>query len=81
MNDKHIAIPRFIAARYVSVSRRNQMVSFMSGISIFGIAFGIAILITVLSVMNGFDREIRDNVLGIVPHLTIHTEENLSAED
>ena len=81
MNDKRIAIPRFIAARYVSVSRRNQMVSFMSGISIFGIAFGIAILITVLSVMNGFDREIRDNVLGIVPHLTIHTEENLSAED
>lgn len=81
MNDKHIAIPRFIAARYVSVSRSNQMVSFMSGISIFGIAFGVAILITVLSVMNGFDREIRDNVLGIVPHLTIHTEENLSAED
>ena len=31
--------------------------------------------------MNGFDREIRDNVLGIVPHLTIHTEENLSTED
>ena len=81
MNDKHIAIPRFIAARYVSVSRSNQMVSFMSGVSIFGIAFGVAILITVLSVMNGFDREIRDNVLGIVPHLTIHTEENLSAED
>ena len=81
MNDKHIDIPRFIATRYVSVSRSNQMVSFMSGISVFGIAFGVAILITVLSVMNGFDREIRDNVLGIVPHLTIHTEENLSAED
>ncbi|MFK7864031.1 MAG: lipoprotein-releasing ABC transporter permease subunit [Pseudohongiellaceae bacterium] len=73
-----IAIPRFIAARYVSVGKRSQLVSFMSAISIFGLAFGIAILIVVLSVMNGFDREMRENILGIVPHLSIKTEENLS---
>lgn len=72
-----VAIPRFIATRYVSVGKRSQLVSFMSAISIFGLAFGIAILITVLSVMNGFDREMRENILGIVPHLTVSTEENL----
>ena len=81
MKDKNISLPRYIATRYVSVNERSQLVSFMSAISIFGIALGIAILITVLSVMNGFDREMRENVLGIVPHLTIQTEENLTADD
>ena len=81
MKDKNISLPRYIATRYVSVNKRSQLVSFMSAISIFGIALGIAILITVLSVMNGFDREMRENVLGIVPHLTIQTEENLTADD
>ncbi|MEC9299682.1 MAG: lipoprotein-releasing ABC transporter permease subunit [Pseudomonadota bacterium] len=81
MKDKNISLPRYIATRYVSVNKRSQLVSFMSAISIFGIALGIAILITVLSVMNGFEREMRENVLGIVPHLTIQTEENLTADD
>ena len=81
MKDKNISLPRYIATRYVSVNKRSQLVSFMSAISIFGIALGIAILITVLSVMNGFDREMRENVLGIVPHLTIQTEESLTADD
>lgn len=74
-------IPRFIAARYVSVGKRSQLVSFMSAISIFGLAFGIAILIVVLSVMNGFDREMRENILGIVPHLSVKTDENLSQSE
>jgi lipoprotein-releasing system permease protein len=76
-NRSIVAIPRFIASRYVSVGKRSHLVSFMSAISIFGLALGIAILITVLSVMNGFDREMRENILGIVPHLTISTDENL----
>lgn len=70
-----------IAARYVSMGRRSQLVSFMSAISIFGLALGITLLITVLSVMNGFDREVRENVLGIIPHLTIATEEPFNAEN
>ncbi len=74
------AISRLIALRYVSVGKRSQLVSFMSAIAIFGLALGVAILITVLSVMNGFDREMRDSVLGIVPHVTVSTEENLSQE-
>lgn len=75
-----VAIPRFIALRYVSVGKRSHLVSFMSAISIFGLALGIAILIIVLSVMNGFDREMRENILGIVPHLTVSSDENLSAQ-
>lgn len=75
------SISRFIALRYVSVGKRSQLVSFMSAIAIFGLALGVAILITVLSVMNGFDREMRDNILGIVPHVTIYSDENLSANN
>ncbi|MDP1933103.1 MAG: lipoprotein-releasing ABC transporter permease subunit [Gammaproteobacteria bacterium] len=65
----------WIALRYVSVGRRSQLVSFMSMLTISGLALGIAILITVLSVMNGFDREVRENILGILPHATIKAQE------
>lgn len=81
MKDKPVSIPRFIALRYISVGKRSHLVSFMSAISIFGLSLGIAILIIVLSIMNGFDYEMRQNVLGIVPHITISSEENLSAAD
>ena len=74
-------LPRYIASRYISVGRRSQLVSFMSAVSIFGLALGVTILITVLSVMNGFDREVRENILGIVPHITLTTEENFSQQD
>ena len=73
-------LARFIATRYVSVGKRSQLVSFMSAISIFGLALGVTILITVLSVMNGFDREVRENILGILPHITISTQENFSLQ-
>lgn len=65
----------YIALRYVSVGRRSQLVSFMSLLTISGLALGISILITVLSVMNGFDREVRENILGILPHGTIKATE------
>lgn len=70
----------WIALRYVSVGRRSQLVSFMSMLTISGLALGIAILITVLSVMNGFDREVRENILGILPHATIKAQERQPLE-
>ena len=76
-----VSLSRFIALRYVSVGKRSQLVSFMSSIAVLGLALGVAILITVLSVMNGFDREMRETILGIVPHLTISSEENLGTEN
>jgi lipoprotein-releasing system permease protein len=78
MSAKRANVPRLIALRYLSVGKRSHLVSFISVISIFGLALGVAILITVLSVMNGFDHEMRENVLGVVPHITISSRENLS---
>lgn len=70
----------YIALRYVSVGRRSQLVSFMSLLTISGLALGISILITVLSVMNGFDREVRENILGILPHGTVKALERQHPE-
>ena len=80
MSETAISIPKFIAMRYVRVGKRSHLVSFMSAISIVGLSLGVGILITVLSVMNGFDQEMRENILGIVPHVTVSSDENLSSE-
>jgi lipoprotein-releasing system permease protein len=49
--------------------RRNAFISFIAGASMAGIALGVAALIVVLSVINGFQREVRDRMLGVVPHV------------
>lgn len=61
----------FIGLRYTRAKRRNHFVSFMSFSSMIGIALGVMVLITVLSVMNGFDYEIRHRVLGMAKQITI----------
>ena len=61
----------FIGLRYTRAKRRNQFVSFIAMFSMVGIMLGVAVLITVLSVMNGFDREIRERVFSMVPAMTI----------
>ena len=63
--------PFFIGLRYTSAKRSSQLVSFISVVSMTGMAVGVALLILVLSVMNGFDREMRTRILGLVPHITI----------
>ncbi len=61
----------FIGLRYLRAKRRNHFISFISLISMLGIAVGVMTLITVLSVMNGFERELRERILGMVSHATI----------
>lgn len=61
----------FIGLRYTQSKQRNRFVSFIALMSIIGIALGVMVLITVLSVMNGFDRQIRHKLFTMVPHLTI----------
>tara|TARA_B110000305_G_C19441025_1_gene641862 strand:- start:12 stop:1271 length:1260 start_codon:yes stop_codon:yes gene_type:complete len=78
VSSKPLALSRFVGFRYVSAGKSSHLVSFMSAISIFGLALGLAILVIVLSVMNGFDKEMRQSVLGIVPHITLSSEENLN---
>ncbi|MDH5786513.1 MAG: lipoprotein-releasing ABC transporter permease subunit [Chromatiales bacterium] len=61
----------FIGLRYTRAKRRNHFISFISLISMAGIALGVTALITVLSVMNGFETELRQRILGMTAHATI----------
>ena len=60
-----------IGLRYTRAKRRTQFISFISLISVAGIALGIWALITVMSVMNGFEKEIRERILGAAAHIQI----------
>lgn len=62
-----------IALRYTLAYGRGHLSVFMSSISTLGLVLGTALLLTVLSVMNGFDREMRERILALVPHSTVHT--------
>jgi lipoprotein-releasing system permease protein len=53
-------------------TRRNGFISFISGVSMLGIALGVAALIIVLSVMNGFQKEVRDRMLAVVSHIEVY---------
>ncbi len=61
----------FIGLRYTRAKRRNHFISFISLISMLGMALGVLALIVVLSVMNGFQKEIRARMLGASPHLEV----------
>lgn len=61
----------FIGRRYLRAKRQNNFISFISLISMAGIALGIAALITVLSVMNGFQKEVRAKILGVTSHIQV----------
>ncbi len=63
----------FLGTRYTRAKRRNHFVSFISLTSMIGLALGVLVMILVLSVMNGFDHEMRTRVLGMVPHATIES--------
>ncbi len=61
----------FVGLRYTRAKRRNHFISFISLISMLGIALGVTALITVLSVMNGFEQELRERILGMTAHATV----------
>jgi len=61
-------VPLYIGLRYTRAKRRNQFLSFISAFSLVGMALGVMSLIVVLSVMNGFDREMKARILSVVPH-------------
>lgn len=63
----------YIGARYTRARRRSLFVSFISFTSMIGLALGVLVMIVVLSVMNGFDHEMRTRVLGMVPHATVES--------
>ena len=65
----------FLGLRYTRAERSNRFISFISLISMVGLTLGVAVLITVLSVMNGFDRELKSRILGMVPQATVTASE------
>ncbi len=72
---KQIPYELLIGWRYTRAgraTRRNGFISFISGVSMLGIALGVAALIIVLSVMNGFQKEVRDRMLSVVSHIEVY---------
>ena len=61
----------FLGWRFFAGRERNALVSFISAVSIAGLSLAIALLIVVLSVMNGFEKEFRERILGLAPHATL----------
>ncbi len=61
----------FLGLRYLRASPRRGVVSLIAGIAMIGLALGVAVLIVVLSVMNGFEEELRTRILSLTGHATI----------
>ena len=70
-----LPVSLFIGLRYSRSKNHSGFVSFITFFSIAGILLGVAALITVVSVMNGFEGELKKRILGIVPHITLVNEE------
>ncbi|RME33209.1 MAG: lipoprotein-releasing ABC transporter permease subunit [Gammaproteobacteria bacterium] len=61
-----------IGLRYTRAKRRNHFISFITLTSVLGVTLGVTALITVLSVMNGFEKELKERILGMTAHATLH---------
>ncbi len=70
----------FVGLRYTRSKYKNNFISFISLTSMLGILFGVLVLITVLSVMNGFEKELRDRILSMVSHVTITETDGLLSD-
>ncbi|MEY4516415.1 MAG: hypothetical protein RL180_761 [Pseudomonadota bacterium] len=68
-------IALFVGLRYTRAQRSNHFISFIALVSMIGLTLGVAVLITVLSVMNGFDRELKNRILGMIPQATVSSSE------
>ena len=73
-------LPLFLAVRYLRVKRKNRFAAFVSLASVAGIALGVAILLIVLSVMNGFERQVAARILGMTSHATLLSRYGLMPE-
>ena len=73
---KNLPYELFVGLRYTRAKRKNHFISFISLTSMIGIALGVAALIVVLSVMNGFQTELRNSILGVASHIEITGNSN-----
>lgn len=70
-------ISAFIAWRYSTAGKQNSFVSFINRFSVAGIALGLMALIVVVSVMNGFEAQLKARILGLVPHIVVSHSDNI----
>ncbi len=70
------SVELFVGLRYTRAKRRNNFISFISLISMMGVGLGVMALIVVLSVMNGFENQLRERILGMVSHVTVSSYDN-----
>jgi lipoprotein-releasing system permease protein len=71
-------LPALIGFRYTGAKHNSQLLSFLSGISVLGLVLGVGLLIAVLSVMNGFDRELREKILALMPQGIVYHREGIN---
>jgi len=71
----------FISWRYLMARRKERFISLVSLISILGIALGVMALIVVISVMNGFDKELREKIVGVNPHILIEKQGRIDNQE
>lgn len=67
----HSSLPLFVGLRYAFAGRGGMLVAFLSRMSVLGLILGVALLIIVLSVMNGFEKELQTRILNLVPHVSV----------
>jgi lipoprotein-releasing system permease protein len=73
--------PFFLSLKYVFSRRKEGMISIIGGISVLGVTLGVAALIVVLSVMNGFDHEVKDKIIGTYSQITVTSYGGLEEDD
>lgn len=71
----------FIAWRYMIARRREKFISLVGAISVLGVAVGVAALIVVLSVMAGFDNDLKEKIIGVNPHVSVENSVGMSDVD
>lgn len=70
-----------LGARYGLSHRHSQLVSFISRLSTAGLVIGVGLLVLVMSIMNGFDRDLRENILGIMPQASLYHRDAITDAD
>lgn len=76
-----LSLELFISWRYLITKRKEKFISLISIISILGVAIGVAALIVVIAVMSGFDRDLREKIVGNYAHITISTYQGISEDE
>ncbi|MFT4562985.1 MAG: lipoprotein-releasing system permease protein [Gammaproteobacteria bacterium] len=73
-------VEAYLGWRYTRAKRRVHFVSLISAIAMLGVALGMAALITILSIMNGFESELRDRILGMAAHVVVTTDRGVLSD-